>query len=87
MVIYCCKFLFMLLYFFFKPWFGQPTGEGGATRAPICIDLKKDSSLSSKSVILQIDSKSQQVSASEAFSQAAISSVHIMYSSLWIYFQ
>lgn len=41
-----------------------PTGEGGATRAPICIDLKKDSSLSSKSIILQIDSKSQQVSAS-----------------------
>ncbi|CAN4110770.1 unnamed protein product [Withania somnifera] len=41
-----------------------PTGEGGATRAPICIDLEKDSSLSSKSIILQIDSKSQQVSAS-----------------------
>ncbi|XP_060167564.1 dynamin-2A [Lycium barbarum] len=41
-----------------------PTGEGGATRAPICIELKKDSSLSSKSIILQIDSKSQQVSAS-----------------------
>ncbi|XP_009791970.1 dynamin-2A-like isoform X1 [Nicotiana sylvestris] len=41
-----------------------PTGEGGATRAPICIDLKKDSSLSSKSIILQIDSKFQQVSAS-----------------------
>ncbi|KAM3377789.1 dynamin-2A [Capsicum galapagoense] len=41
-----------------------PTGEGGATRAPICIDLKKDRSLSSKSIILQIDSKSQQVSAS-----------------------
>ncbi|CAA3011113.1 dynamin-2A-like [Olea europaea subsp. europaea] len=42
----------------------QPTGEGGATRAPICIDLTRDSSLSSKSIILQIDSKSQQVSAS-----------------------
>ncbi|CAK9134207.1 unnamed protein product [Ilex paraguariensis] len=41
-----------------------PTGEGGATRAPICIDLKRDASLSSKSIILQIDSKSQQVSAS-----------------------
>ncbi|CAK9146415.1 unnamed protein product [Ilex paraguariensis] len=41
-----------------------PTGEGGATRAPICIDLKRDSSLSSKSIILQIDSKSQPVSAS-----------------------
>ncbi|CAA3011112.1 dynamin-2A-like [Olea europaea subsp. europaea] len=41
-----------------------PTGEGGATRAPICIDLTRDSSLSSKSIILQIDSKSQQVSAS-----------------------
>ncbi|CAL5380009.1 unnamed protein product [Camellia sinensis] len=37
-----------------------PTGEGGATRAPICIDLARDSSLSSKSIILQIDSKNQQ---------------------------
>ncbi|GFQ00609.1 dynamin-2b [Phtheirospermum japonicum] len=42
----------------------QPTGEGGATRAPICIELMRDSSLSSKSIILQIDSKSQPVSAS-----------------------
>ena len=50
----------------------QPTGEGGATRAPICIDLARDSSLSSKSIILQIDSKNQQVSASEASCQTAI---------------
>ncbi|KAH7688573.1 dynamin GTPase protein [Dioscorea alata] len=41
-----------------------PTGENGATRAPICIDLHRDPSLSSKSIILQIDNKSQQVSAS-----------------------
>ncbi|KAI3715668.1 hypothetical protein L6452_22654 [Arctium lappa] len=41
-----------------------PTGEGCAIRAPICIDLKRDGSLSSKSIILQIDSKSQPVSAS-----------------------
>ncbi|BAT89146.1 hypothetical protein LR48_Vigan08g014400 [Vigna angularis] len=41
-----------------------PTGENGATRAPICIDLQRDTSLSSKSIILQIDNKSQQVSAS-----------------------
>ncbi|KAK4433600.1 Dynamin-2A [Sesamum alatum] len=41
-----------------------PTGEGGATRAPIVIDLTRDGSLSSKSIVLQIDSKSQQVSAS-----------------------
>ncbi|CAI0555922.1 unnamed protein product [Linum tenue] len=41
-----------------------PTGENGATRSPISIDLQKDGSLSSKSIILQIDSKSQQVSAS-----------------------
>ena len=41
-----------------------PTGEGGATRAPISIDLARDSTLSSKSIILQIDSKNQQVSAS-----------------------
>ncbi|GKV31611.1 hypothetical protein SLEP1_g40287 [Rubroshorea leprosula] len=41
-----------------------PTGENGATRAPISIDLSRDSSLSSKSIILQIDNKSQPVSAS-----------------------
>ncbi|KAJ0086627.1 hypothetical protein Patl1_07139 [Pistacia atlantica] len=45
-------------------WIAQPTGENGATRAPISIDLQKDGSLSSKSIILQIDNKSQQVSAS-----------------------
>ncbi|EEF34560.1 Dynamin-2A, putative [Ricinus communis] len=41
-----------------------PTGENGATRAPISIDLNRDGSLSTKSIILQIDNKSQQVSAS-----------------------
>ncbi|CAI0556017.1 unnamed protein product [Linum tenue] len=41
-----------------------PTGENGATRSPISIDLQKDGSLSSKSIVLQIDNKSQQVSAS-----------------------
>ncbi|CAN1309699.1 DRP2B [Linum perenne] len=41
-----------------------PTGENGATRSPISIDLQKDGSLSSRSIILQIDNKSQQVSAS-----------------------
>ncbi|XP_042379147.1 dynamin-2A-like isoform X2 [Zingiber officinale] len=41
-----------------------PTGENGATRAPIIIDLVRDVSLSSKSIMLQIDNKSQQVSAS-----------------------
>ncbi|PKA57949.1 Dynamin-2B [Apostasia shenzhenica] len=41
-----------------------PTGENGATRAPISIDLQRDNSLNSKSIILQIDNKSQQVSAS-----------------------
>nr|XP_043626430.1 dynamin-2A-like [Erigeron canadensis] len=41
-----------------------PTGEGGATRAPICIDLKRDDNLSIKSIILQVDNKSQTVSAS-----------------------
>ncbi|ONK70239.1 uncharacterized protein A4U43_C05F31690 [Asparagus officinalis] len=41
-----------------------PTGENGATRAPISIDLHRDGSLNSKSIILQIDNKSQQVSAS-----------------------
>ncbi|MCL7023439.1 hypothetical protein MKW94_020493 [Papaver nudicaule] len=41
-----------------------PTGENGATRAPISIDLQRDGSLSTKSIVLQIDNKSQQVSAS-----------------------
>ncbi|KAJ4966912.1 hypothetical protein NE237_018761 [Protea cynaroides] len=41
-----------------------PTGENGATRAPISIDLQRDNSLSTKAIILQIDNKSQQVSAS-----------------------
>ncbi|KAK9161973.1 hypothetical protein Syun_002875 [Stephania yunnanensis] len=41
-----------------------PTGENGATRAPTCIDLQRDKSLSSKSIVLQIDSKSHEVSAS-----------------------
>ncbi|KAK4788234.1 hypothetical protein SAY86_019553 [Trapa natans] len=41
-----------------------PTGENGATRAPIAIDLTRDVSLSARSIVLQIESKSQQVSAS-----------------------
>ncbi|AQK83482.1 dynamin-2A [Zea mays] len=41
-----------------------PTGENGATRAPIVVDLQREPGLSSKSIVLQIDSKSQQVSAS-----------------------
>ncbi|XP_021320236.1 dynamin-2A isoform X2 [Sorghum bicolor] len=41
-----------------------PTGENGATRAPICVELQRDASLSSKAIVLQIDSKSQQISAS-----------------------
>ena len=43
----------------------QPTGENGATRAPIVVDLQREPGLSSKSIVLQIDSKSQQVSASK----------------------
>ncbi|KAJ6852194.1 dynamin-2A-like [Iris pallida] len=41
-----------------------PTGENGATRAPISIDLHRDASLSSRSIVLQIDSKTHQVNAS-----------------------
>ncbi|KAF7091087.1 hypothetical protein CFC21_093740 [Triticum aestivum] len=41
-----------------------PTGENGATRAPIVVDLQRDPGLSTKSIVLQIDSKSQQVSSS-----------------------
>ncbi|KAK3132088.1 hypothetical protein QOZ80_6AG0515580 [Eleusine coracana subsp. coracana] len=40
-----------------------PTGENGATRAPIVVDLQREPGLSTKSIVLQIDSKSQQVSA------------------------
>uniref|UniRef100_M8BJF7 dynamin GTPase n=1 Tax=Aegilops tauschii TaxID=37682 RepID=M8BJF7_AEGTA len=42
----------------------RPTGENGATRAPIVVDLQRDPGLSTKSIVLQIDSKSQQVSSS-----------------------
>lgn len=41
-----------------------PTGENVATRAPVVVHLQRDTSLSSKSIIVQIDDKSQQVSAS-----------------------
>eukprot|EP01018_Ginkgo_biloba_P023934 Gb_31570 [translate_table: standard] len=41
-----------------------PTGENGATRAPILIDLQRDTSVSSRVLVLQIENKSQQVSAS-----------------------
>ncbi|GJN03534.1 hypothetical protein PR202_ga20989 [Eleusine coracana subsp. coracana] len=34
-----------------------PTGENGATRAPICVELQRDASLSTDSIILHIDSK------------------------------
>ena len=44
----------------------QPTGENGATRAPICVELQRDASLSNKAIVLQIEGKSQQVSASES---------------------
>uniref|UniRef100_A0A7N0VKV9 dynamin GTPase n=1 Tax=Kalanchoe fedtschenkoi TaxID=63787 RepID=A0A7N0VKV9_KALFE len=40
-----------------------PTGENGATRAPISIDLQRDGSRSGK-IYLQIDSKTQEVSSS-----------------------
>ncbi|ONM04708.1 Dynamin-2A [Zea mays] len=49
---------------FFSQLSVLPTGENGATRAPICVELQRDASLSSKAIVLQIDSKSQQVSAS-----------------------
>ncbi|KAH7575990.1 hypothetical protein JRO89_XS02G0269500 [Xanthoceras sorbifolium] len=41
-----------------------PTGGNGATRAPISIDLSRDSSLSGQSITLLIDNKKQEVSAS-----------------------
>jgi dynamin GTPase len=40
------------------------TGENRANRAPILIDLQQDSSVSSRAIILQIENKSQTVSAS-----------------------
>lgn len=63
----------LLVFFFFNPPIicycfpsVQPTGENGATRAPISIDLERDSSLSSKSIAMQFDSRRQPVAASEA---------------------
>lgn len=53
----------------------QPTGENGATRAPISIDLHRDGSQSSKTIILQIDNKSQQVSASKRRSLVVVLNV------------
>ncbi|KAK6915864.1 Dynamin GTPase effector [Dillenia turbinata] len=41
-----------------------PTGENGATRVPISVDLSRDNSLSGKSIIYQVDNKSTPVSAS-----------------------
>ncbi|XP_044462733.1 dynamin-2A-like isoform X2 [Mangifera indica] len=41
-----------------------PTGGNGATRAPICIQLNRDSSLSAQAIQLLIDNKTQEVSAS-----------------------
>ncbi|XP_057831628.2 dynamin-2A [Cryptomeria japonica] len=41
-----------------------PTGENGATRAPIIIDLQRDSSVNSRAIFLQIENKTQPVSAS-----------------------
>lgn len=41
-----------------------PTGENGATRAPIVVELQREPGLSSKSIVLQIDNKSQPVSSS-----------------------
>ena len=43
----------------------QPTGENGATRAPIVIDMERDDSLTSKGLLVQIENKTQQVSASK----------------------
>ena len=43
----------------------QPTGKNGTTRAPIVVDLQRELGLSIKSIVLKIDSKSQQVSASK----------------------
>ncbi|CAM8999520.1 unnamed protein product [Rhodiola kirilowii] len=41
-----------------------PTGENGATRAPISIDVQRDNSQTGK-IFLQIDNKTQEVSSSE----------------------
>eukprot|EP00252_Welwitschia_mirabilis_P005508 TRINITY_DN1598_c0_g1_i1.p1 TRINITY_DN1598_c0_g1~~TRINITY_DN1598_c0_g1_i1.p1 ORF type:complete len:769 (-),score=203.64 TRINITY_DN1598_c0_g1_i1:79-2385(-) len=41
-----------------------PTGENGATRAPIVVDLQRDTSVSSRHIVLQIENKSQNVNAS-----------------------
>eukprot|EP00249_Psilotum_nudum_P013635 c24435_g1_i1 orf=440-2686(+) len=41
-----------------------PTGENGATRAPIIIDMQRDESISNRGLVVQVENKTQQVSAS-----------------------
>ncbi|KAG6472916.1 hypothetical protein ZIOFF_070394 [Zingiber officinale] len=59
-VYFCCLFLAVFTASVIYNRDAMPTGENGATRAPISIDLQTDSSLGTKSIVLQIDSKSQQ---------------------------
>ncbi|CAM6090387.1 unnamed protein product [Calypogeia fissa] len=42
-----------------------PTGENGATRVPILIELQRDSSSSRRGLAIQVDGRTQSVSASE----------------------
>lgn len=45
----------------------QPTGENGATRAPIILDMERDKSGSSRGLAVVLDGRTQNVSASEYF--------------------
>jgi hypothetical protein len=43
----------------------QPTGENGATRAPIILDMERDKSSSSRGLAVVLEGRTQNVSASE----------------------
>lgn len=43
----------------------QPTGENGATRVPILIELQRDASSNRRGLAIQVDGRTQSVSASK----------------------
>jgi len=54
--------MFLFIIMVLNNLIGHPvllTGENGANRAPILIDLQRDISVSSREIILQIENKSQ----------------------------
>jgi hypothetical protein len=50
----------------------QPTGENGATRVPILIDLQRDEKGGKRGLAIQVDGRVQSVSASKIREQLII---------------